>query len=47
MKLQRQLQITPGLDSNLRKDLMYTNERLIGDIGETIQKNNVNYSKTY
>jgi hypothetical protein len=26
---------------------MYTNERLMGDICETIQKGNVNYSKTY
>lgn len=47
MKLQKQLQITPGLDSAVREDLLYTNTRLISDIAQKIQTGNVNYSKTY
>ncbi len=47
MKLQKQLEITSGLDKNLKKDLLYTNTRLMGDIGSKIVQGNVNYPKTY
>ena len=47
MKLQKQLEITSGLDKNLKKYLLYTNTRLMGDIGSKIVQGNVNYPKTY
>ena len=47
MKLQTQLHATQGLDENLRKDLIYTNTRTMGDIGDKIMYNNVNYAGTY
>ena len=39
--------ITPGLDKGLKDDLIYTNTRLISDIGEKINTENVNYPKTF
>jgi hypothetical protein len=31
----------------MRKDLIYTNTRLISDIGEKISTTNINYPKSY
>lgn len=41
------MEITSGLDSNFKKDLMYTNSRLMGDISAKIVDGNVNYPETY